>query len=30
MSVYVMSPSNKTGYWTMKLNGSTITKYKAQ
>lgn len=30
MSIYVMSPSNKTGYWTMKLNGSTITKYKAQ
>jgi len=29
MSVYVMSPSNKTGYWTMKLNGTTITKYKA-
>ena len=30
MSVYVMSPSNKTGYWTMKLNGTSITKYKAQ
>ncbi len=29
MSVYVMSPSNKSGYWTMKLNGTTITKYKA-
>ncbi len=29
MSVYVMSPSNKVGYWTMKLNGSTIKRYQA-
>jgi hypothetical protein len=29
MSVYVLSPSNDTGYWTMKLDGTTITKYKA-
>jgi hypothetical protein len=28
MSVYVTNPSNDTGYWTMKLDGTTITKYK--
>jgi hypothetical protein len=29
MSVYVMNASNDTGYWTMTLKGTTITKYKA-
>ena len=29
MSVYVTNASNDTGYWTMRLNGATVTKYKA-
>ncbi|KRC66215.1 hypothetical protein ASE12_16500 [Aeromicrobium sp. Root236] len=29
MSVYVTNPSNDTGYWTMRLDGRTVTKYKA-
>ena len=29
MSVYVANPANDTGYWTMQLNGTTITKYQA-
>jgi hypothetical protein len=29
MSVYVTSPSNDTGYWTMQLNGRTVAKYQA-
>ena len=29
MSVYVINPSNDTGYWTMDLKGRTVVKYKA-
>jgi len=29
MSVYVINPSNDTGYWTMDLRGKTVVKYKA-
>lgn len=29
MSVYVMNASNDAGYWTMRLNGKTVAKYKA-
>lgn len=29
MSVYVINPSNDTGYWTMDLKGKTVMKYKA-
>ena len=27
--VYVMNPSNVSGYWTMRLDGTTVTKVKA-
>jgi hypothetical protein len=30
MSVYLVNPSNDTGYWTMDLKGKTITKYRAR
>lgn len=29
MSVYLINPSNDTGYWTMDLKGKTLTKYRA-
>ncbi|MEV7398741.1 DUF1707 domain-containing protein [Aeromicrobium sp. NPDC092404] len=29
MSVYVTDPANRTGYWTMKLSGTTVVKYRA-